>query len=70
MHAIFDDIFNLNVLNIYLFGWSLIYCFMFLGHGWGAADEGHEGDSPVSFEGGDHGSYSLSGSEDYSSGHE
>ncbi|XP_026500844.1 uncharacterized protein LOC113404221 [Vanessa tameamea] len=34
------------------------------GHGWGAAEEshGHE-DSPVSFEGGDHGGYALSGDE-------
>lgn len=42
---------------------------MLLGHGWGAADEGHDGgygDSPVSFEGGDHNSYSL----DDTSGHE
>lgn len=34
------------------------------GHGWHAADEGHDGgygDSPVSFEGGDSSGYSLSG---------
>lgn len=40
------------------------------GHGWGAAEEstggGHE-ESPVSFEGGDHGGYALSGGEDYGS---
>ncbi|XP_045784736.1 uncharacterized protein LOC123880585 [Maniola jurtina] len=31
------------------------------GHGWGAAEESYGHESPVSFEGGDHGSYSLSG---------
>ncbi|XP_013139986.1 PREDICTED: uncharacterized protein LOC106104469 [Papilio polytes] len=37
------------------------------GHGWGAADEGHgHEDSPVSFDGGEHGSYGLS---DGDSGH-
>ncbi|XP_063632909.1 uncharacterized protein LOC134803982 [Cydia splendana] len=42
------------------------------GHGWHAADEGHEGleDSPVSFDGGDHGSYGLSSEgQEYGGGH-
>ncbi|XP_075991044.1 uncharacterized protein LOC142986430 [Anticarsia gemmatalis] len=41
------------------------------GHGWGAAEESHDGgygEAPVSFEGGDHTGYALSsGGEDYSS---
>ncbi|XP_004929837.1 uncharacterized protein LOC101735659 [Bombyx mori] len=43
------------------------------GHGWGAADESHDGsygDSPVSFEGGDSGSYALSGTGEEYTGHE
>ncbi|XP_041987652.1 uncharacterized protein LOC121739326 [Aricia agestis] len=35
------------------------------GHGWGAAEEDHGHDSPVSFEAGDHGGYALS-DDDYS----
>lgn len=42
------------------------------GHGWGAAEESHGdggyGDSPVSFEGGDHSGYALSGGEEESYG--
>lgn len=43
---------------------------IFSGHGWGAAEESHGdggyGDSPVSFEGGDHTGYALSGGEEES----
>lgn len=44
-----------------------IYICYFSGHGWGAADEGHIGghDSPVSFEGGEGGSYGVSAGDSY-----
>lgn len=51
-------------------------CKRIAGHGWHVAEGDHGGDdSPVSFEGGDHGSYGLSssggdyGSEDGHSGY-
>uniref|UniRef100_A0A2A4JWP1 Uncharacterized protein n=1 Tax=Heliothis virescens TaxID=7102 RepID=A0A2A4JWP1_HELVI len=43
------------------------------GHGWGAAEETHDGsygEAPVSFEGGDHTGYALSGGEEESYGSE
>ncbi|XP_038216575.1 uncharacterized protein LOC119835678 [Zerene cesonia] len=36
------------------------------GHGWHAAEESHSHDSPVSFEGGDHGGYALTSGDEYS----
>ncbi|VVD02784.1 unnamed protein product [Leptidea sinapis] len=36
------------------------------GHGWSAAEESQDHDSPVSFDGGNHGSYSIDSGDDYS----
>lgn len=57
-------------LSVKCYKWSSV----FPGHGWGAAEESHGdggyGDSPVSFEGGDHSGYALSGGEEESYGSE
>lgn len=52
--------------------WIKVNVCCFPGHGWGAAEESHGdggyGESPVSFEGGDHTGYGLAESEDVSYG--